>query len=66
MADEGGKPTERVDRVGRLLEALHDLTLADVERMSDGILKVANDLILIWHELTSQEQDKRALRRQPT
>ena len=28
MADEGGKPTERVDRVGRLLEALHDLTLA--------------------------------------
>ena len=54
---ESNKP----DRIVALIDVLHGLTLADVESMSDGVLKVVNDLMLHWHELMSHEQDKRAL-----
>lgn len=61
MVAKRGKRAQKPDTVTELIEVLHDLKLADVEGMSDGVLKVANDLMLNWHELMSQEQDKRAM-----
>ena len=60
MVDKRGKRGQKPDTGTELIEVLHDLKLADVEGMSDGVLKVVNDLMLNWHELMSQEQDKRA------
>jgi hypothetical protein len=54
---------ETNDPVARLIEMLHDLRLSDVEGMSDGVLKVVNEPMLNWHELISQEEDKRAMAR---
>ena len=49
------------DPIEQLIIVLHDLRLVDVESMSDDVLKAVNELMLTWHELMSQEQDKRAM-----
>ena len=54
-------PKKKPDPIVELIDVLHDLRLSDVEGMSDGVLKVVNELMLNWHELISQEEDKRAM-----
>jgi hypothetical protein len=53
------------DPIVRLIDVLHDLQLAHIESMSDEVLKSVNELMLMWHELISQEEDKRALAKGP-
>ena len=53
--------SKKPDAIHKLIDALHDVTPADIERMSDGVLKVVSRLMLNCHVIMSQEEDKRSL-----
>lgn len=57
MADK----TPKKDVVVELVEVLHRLQLRDIASMDDTTLKGVAALLMNWHVLVSEEEDKRAM-----